>query len=365
MKTIKEIIDYLESLVPTAYQESYDNSGLLVGDKHQSVSKILVSLDCTEEVVQEAIDKHCNLIISHHPIIFKGLKKLTGTNYVERTVVKAIKNDIALYAIHTNLDNVLHGVNTKIAQKLELLDVQILIPQSTSLKKITFFTPPQNLDAVLNAMYQAGAGQIGNYKNCSFSTEGLGAFLPAEGAIPFIGSIAKQETALEKRTELIFPKHLENKILTTLKTHHPYEEVAYYIQTIDNKNQEVGIGAIGNLPNGMEEKEFLKYLKEKMNLPLIKHTKLLGKKVFKVAVCGGSGSVFLQNAMLQQADVYISADFKYHEYFDADNKILIADIGHYESEFYTKELIIDLIWKKFANIAVVLSETITNPISYL
>lgn len=365
MITIKEISNYLESFAPLAYQETYDNCGLLVGDQDQIVNKILVSLDCTEEVVEEAINKNCNLIISHHPIVFKGLKKLTASNYVERTVIKAIRNNIALYAIHTNLDNVQNGVNYKIAEKLNLQDVKILVPKTEKLKKITFFTPTDNLSQVLSALYEVGAGQIGNYKNCSFSTEGIGTYMPLEGAKPYIGTIAKQEEVKEIRSELIFPNNLENKIIAALIKNHPYQEVAYYIQTLDNKNYEIGSGAIGRLETEMEPQEFIMYLKKQMKLQVVKCTKLPNKKITKVAICGGSGSTFLSQAISSGADVFISADFKYHEYFDADNKILIADIGHYESEFYTKELINELIWKKFVNIAVVLSETITNPISYL
>lgn len=361
---IQEVLDHLESIAPRAYQESYDNTGLLTGDAQTTLKSALITLDCTEAVVEEAIAKSCNLIISHHPIIFKGLKKLTGSNYIERTIIKALKNDIAIYAIHTNLDNVHTGVNKKIAEKIGLINLQILAPKKDTLSKLTTFIPAGYVDKVLNSLYESGAGQIGNYKNCSFRVAGTGTFKPNEIARPHVGEPGKQELTEEVRVEAIFPSHLEKQILSALRTHHPYEEVAYYLTPLTNDNQEVGSGMVGELKEAMEPTDFLKRLKTNMSLTVIRHTPLPARKVKKVAVCGGSGSFLLSNAIKAGADFFITADFKYHEFFDAEDKLTIADIGHYESEVYTKDLLGELLTKKFPTFAINFSTTITNPISY-
>ncbi len=364
MSKIKDIVQYLNKIAPLAYQESYDNAGLIVGNKELEVKKVLISLDITEEVVQEAIDKKCEMIVAHHPIIFKGLKKLTGSNYVERTVIKAIKNDIALFAAHTNLDNIENGVNAKICQKLELLNPKILLSKPNQLGKISVFVPKENAEEVKTALHAAGAGQIGEYKNCSFESEGIGSFLPTDKANPSIGKKAHLEKVPEIKLELIFPIYLKNEILRALQESHPYEEVAYYLHQLENEYAGIGSGMIAELPESMTEQEFLDHLKKKMALKVIKHTNFLNKKIKRIAVCGGSGSFLINTAIAQKADVYVSADIKYHEYFDADNKVLIADIGHYESEIFTNELFYELLREKFANIALHLGETVTNPIKY-
>lgn len=362
---VKDITSYLESLAPRAYQESYDNSGLLTGELSQEITGVLVTLDCTEDVVQEAIDRGMNMIVAHHPIIFKGLKKLTGSNYVERTVIKAIRNHIALYAIHTNLDNIQTGVNRKIGEKIGLKNLRILVPKKDTLSKLVTFIPDQHVEIVLNALHEAGAGQIGHYKNCSFRVEGTGTFMPDENANPHIGRKNKQESVKETRIEVIFPTHLEPTITGALKKAHPYEEVAYYLTALTNENQEVGSGMIGELENPQEPIEFLKRLKSNMNLTTLRYTRLPDKKVKKVAICGGSGSFLLPQAIKAGADFFVTADFKYHEFFDADGKIAITDIGHYESEVFTKELILELLKEKFPTFALNFSTTDTNPIRYL
>lgn len=364
MSKIKDIVQYLNTIAPLAYQESYDNAGLLVGNAEAVVKKILITLDITEEVVQEATDKNCELIVAHHPIIFKGLKKLTGANYVERTVIKAIKNDIALFASHTNLDNVKHGVNAKICEKLGLLKPQILVGKPHQLAKLSVFVPTDAAEAVKYAMHKAGAGQIGEYQDCAFESEGYGSFLPSAKANPSIGSKGELEKVKETKLEVIFPIYLKNKILQAMKAAHPYEEVAYYLHQLENEYSEIGSGMIAELAESLTEEEFLAHLKQKMGLKVIKHTNFLNKKIKKIAVCGGSGSFLINAAIAQKADVYVSADIKYHEYFDADNKILIADIGHYESEIFTNELFYELLREKFANIALHLGKTVTNPIKY-
>lgn len=362
---IGQITQYLESFAPTIYQESYDNSGLLVGNKNTEITGILIGLDCLETTIEEAKQKKCNLIITHHPIIFKGLKRLNGHHYSERVVINAIKNDIALYAIHTNLDNVKNGVNFKIAEKLGLKNIKILAPKTQNLMKLTVFVPVNDTRKLLDALGKAGAGNIGNYKNCSFQTEGIGRFEPIKEAKPFIGNLNELEEVKENRIEVVFPIHLQNEILNVMKQNHPYEEIAYYLHTLENKNQEIGSGAIGELEQAMNEKDFLTYLSKKMLAKGIKHTKLLEKNIKKVAICGGTGSFLLGNAIGQSADVFVSADFKYHEYFEADNKILIADIGHYESEQFTSELLKDyLLIEKKVDVSVHLTTENTNPVEY-
>ena len=361
---IKELAHYLESIAPLAYQESYDNSGLIVGEYDQEISKALISLDCTEDVVDEAIAKGCDIIVSHHPIVFKGIKKFNNSNYVERTVIKAIKNNIALYAIHTNLDNVLGGVSSKIAEKLELINTAILSPKKGLLKKLVVYVPRAHVEEVRQALFDAGAGSIGDYDQCSFNTAGYGTFRPLDGANPTIGQVGTQERVEETKIEVVFPVTIERQLLVAMYASHPYEEVAYSILSLDNKLQYVGSGVIGNLDQPIEEQEFLAYLKSKLNLNVIRHTKLLGKPISRVAVCGGAGGFLLSDAKRSGADVFVTADYKYHEFFDAEDNIIIADIGHFESEQFTQELLLDIIKKKFVNFAVLITETDTNPIKY-
>lgn len=364
MAKIKDITDFLESIAPKAYQEDYDNAGLITGNSDWEVQGILCTLDCVESIIDEAIARKCNLIVAHHPIVFRGLKQLNGKNYVERTMVKAIKNDIAIYAIHTNLDNVHTGVNKKIADKLGLENTRILSPKPATLQKLEFFVPIDDTDKVLEALHKAGAGNIGNYSNCSFRIEGTGTFKPNDLANPSIGSSNEQEFVNENKVEIIFPAHLEGRILSALKKSHPYEEVAYYLHTIKNKNQEVGAGMIGELPSELDSQSFLQHLKESMELNTIKYTPLSDNKIKRVAICGGAGSFLLGAAKGAQADAFVTSDFKYHEFFDAEGEIMIADIGHYESEVFTKELLGAFIREKFANIATYLSEVNTNPVKY-
>lgn len=361
---IKEIISYLETIAPLSYQESYDNSGLIVGSPNDEVHKILISLDCTESVVDEAIDKGCNLIISHHPIVFKGLKRFNGSNYVERTVIKAIKNNIALYAIHTNLDNIVGGVSSKIADKLSLTNQAILSPKSGQLKKLVVYVPRTHVEEVRRALFESGAGAIGNYDECSYNSAGYGTFRPLEGADPAIGNVGVQERVEETKIEVVFPAYLERKIVVSMLASHPYEEVAYHIVSLENKLLTVGSGVIGNLEEPMSGNDFLTYLKDSMNLKVIRHTALLDRPIQRVAVCGGSGGFLLQEAKRSGADIFITADYKYHEFFDAEDEIVIADIGHFESEQFTQELLLDIIKKKFVNFAVLITETDTNPIKY-
>ncbi|MCB9032702.1 MAG: Nif3-like dinuclear metal center hexameric protein [Chitinophagales bacterium] len=362
---IADIIDTIDAFAPKQYQESYDNAGLIVGDKSAECTGVLLCLDTIEAVIDEAIAKNCNLVVAHHPIVFSGIKQLNGKNYVERVVIKAIKNDIAIYACHTNLDNVQLGVNHKIGEKLGLQNLKILAPKKSILKKLYTYIPTAQKENLLNALYQAGAGNIGNYSNCSFSTEGIGSFKANENANPTVGKINETHYENETKVEVLFPIHAERNILQALFKHHPYEEVAYEIITLDNMNQNIGSGMIGELNEAMAELDFLKLLKEKMQCQCIRHTKLLNRPIKTVAFCGGAGSFLLKNAIAAKADIFITGDFKYHEFFDADNQIVIADIGHYESEQYTTEIFYNLLTKKFRNFAVQISTINTNPINYL
>jgi dinuclear metal center YbgI/SA1388 family protein len=362
---IKEITSYLESFAPVSMQEEYDNSGLLVGNQETEVTGILITIDCIEEVIEEAKKKGANLVIAHHPIIFSGIKKLNGKNFIERTILKAIKNDIAIYAIHTNVDNMLDGVNGKIAEKLGLQNTKILDAKTNHLLKLVYFVPVEHAEVTRKAVFEAGAGQIGKYDMCSYNVQGKGSFRAGEGTDPFVGKKGELHYEDEIRVEVILPKHLLTNVINSLVSSHPYEEVAYDIYPLENDYQGAGAGIIGNLKIEMSEIDFLNFLKSTFNANGIRYTKLLNKPINKVAVCGGSGSFLLQKAIAQKADFFVSADFKYHQFFDAENKIVIADIGHFESEQFTKELIYDLLIKKFPKFAVHFTEVNTNPINYL
>lgn len=365
MVKVAEIIGVLNNYAPYTYQESYDNSGLIVGSMDMEVKGVLVSLDCTEEIVEEAISLGVNVIVSHHPIIFSGLKRLTDNTYIERTVTKAIQNNIALISCHTNLDNVYFGVNHVIATKLGLVNQQILAPKEATLFKLTVFTPIESAEKVRLAMGEAGAGQIGDYDYCSFAVDGIGKFRPLPGANPAIGIVGSHEEVGETRIEVTVNRHQLKGVVAAMKKVHPYEEIAYDVVALSSKNAYLGSGMVGELEIEMDEIEFLNFVKKQFHCGSIRHTSLLNKKVKRIAVCGGSGSFLLNSAKAENADIFITADFKYHEFFDADNQIIIADIGHFESEQFTSELLVSLLNKKFTTFAVRLTNVNTNPINYL
>jgi len=361
---IAEIIHFLESIAPPSLQETYDNAGLITGSAGWECTGIVVSLDATEEVILEAKAKGANLIIAHHPIVFSGLKKITGKTYVERTVISSIKHDIAIYAIHTNLDNVIEGVNGKMAEKLGLINCQILKPKSSTLKKLFTFVPVGQAESVRAAIFEAGAGNIGNYSECSFNVAGTGTFKGCSGTNPFVGEPGKRHEEAELKIEVIFPAWLENQIINSLLKAHPYEEVAYDIVSLDNQFQAVGTGIVGELPSPISEPEFLQLLKLSFGLQVIRHTPLLQKTVQKIAVCGGAGSFLTKTAIIAGADAYITGDVKYHEFFDADGRLLLADIGHWESEQFTIDLLADHLSRKFPTFAVLKTGVKTNPVEY-
>ncbi len=361
---IKEVITILEELAPLSYSEEFDNTGLLVGDKNMHVLGILVTLDTLEPVIDEAISNNCNLIVSFHPIVFSGLKKLTGKNYVERVVIKAIKNNIAIFAIHTALDNSWNGVNAMICEKLGLINRKILIPKNNTIQKLFTYVPAEHEVKVREALFSAGAGNIGNYSNCSFNIEGTGSYRGNKDSNPLVGK--KGEIRFEKEVQIgvTFHKHLESSVLKALFKSHPYDEVAYEVTTLENSNQQIGMGMIGELTKPINENEFLIILKNSMKTNCVRHSKLTKKSITKVAVLGGSGSFAIDAAKQAGADVFVTADIKYHDFFKAENNILLTDIGHYESEQFTKELLVSFLNKKISTFAIILSQINTNPITY-
>ncbi|MDT0558319.1 Nif3-like dinuclear metal center hexameric protein [Ichthyenterobacterium sp. W332] len=369
---IQDVITILEDLAPSHYAEDFDNVGLLVGDKNITVEGILVTLDTLEAVVDEAIEKKCNLIVSFHPIIFKGLKKLTGKTYVERVVVKAIQHNIAIFAIHTALDNALLGVNDIICNTLGLVNKQILIPQKGTIKKLTTYVPNSSAELLRSKLFESGAGALGNYELCSFNTLGIGTYKGNENSNPVIGKKGQLQSEEETMISVTFMKHRESQVIKSLFEAHPYEEVAYEITTLDNINQNIGMGMIGELPNEVESLSVLKLIKDKMKAGSLRYSAIHKNTIKKIAVLGGSGAFAISAAKAANADLFVTADLKYHDFFTAEDSIILADIGHYESEQYTKSFLVDYLSKKITNFApalaaskVVLSTTNTNPVKYL
>ena len=362
---ISTIVDFFEQLAPPAYQEHYDNAGLLTGSRTWECTGALTTLDVTEAVVEEAAARGCNLIVAHHPIIFKGLKKLTGSSYVERTVISAIKRDIAIYAIHTNLDHIVAGgVNGRIATKLGVRGSNALLPKDGVLQKLHCFVPVDHVEAVRAALFAAGAGHIGSYSECSYSGDGMGTFKGGEGTNPFVGEPAVRHQEKEMRLEVILPAHLSGRVVAAMKAAHPYEEVAYDLVPLANPHPGVGAGLFGELPAAMAEREFLECLGGVFGLAVIRHTPLTGRPVKRVAICGGAGSFLIPSALAVGADFFVTSDVKYHEFFDAEGRMVIADIGHFESEQFTMDLLFEVLQEKFRNFAVLKSETKTNPVKY-
>jgi dinuclear metal center YbgI/SA1388 family protein len=343
---IREITDYLETIAPLALQESYDNCGLLVGDASEEISGILLTLDVTEAVLEEAIAKGCNLIVAHHPVIFSGVKKITPQDLTGRIIRKAIQNNLNLYAAHTNMDAIAEGVNAKIAAKIGLTSCTVINPRKDLLKKLVTYCPVEASENLRQALFEAGAGHIGKYDSCSFNMEGTGTFRGLEGAAPFVGQVGQLHHEKETRIEMVYYAYNESALIHALLAHHPYDEVAYDLLALTNRSGNAGSGLVGFLQEEMDAMAFLNHVKAVMKAQGIRYTDLSAKKIRKVAVCGGSGSFLLRDAIRQEADILITADYKYHQFFEAENKIIIADIGHYESEQYTKDLFYELLIKK-------------------
>jgi dinuclear metal center YbgI/SA1388 family protein len=362
---LEELSNYLDSAIPLSFQEEYDNSGLQVGLPGKEIASALLTIDITEAVLDEAVRKGCNLIISHHPLIFGGVKKITGRTYQERIIYKAIREDLSIYSAHTNLDTVSFGVSRKMAEKINLQDVKVLVPLKNKLLKLVTFIPASHLEKVREALFEAGAGVIGNYDKCGFTVDGTGSFRAGQGAKPFSGEPGKMHFEHEIRFETVIFSHMKTEVIRALLSSHPYEEVAFDLYPIDNDYIEAGLGCIGELDEPVTEADFLRQLSVVFETECVRYSNLTGRSVRKVAICGGSGSSLIRNAIDSGADAFITADIKYHSFFDADNKIMLADIGHFESEKFTTEILYDLIIKKFPKFAVRFSETNTNPINYL
>ncbi len=361
---IAEITGYLESLCPLSLQEDYDNSGLLLGDPQSDFRSALLCLDLTETVMAEAIKHQCNLIVAHHPFIFKGLKKITAGQPETAIITMAIRNNIAIYAIHTNLDNTLHGLNAWVFAKLGISGYRILNPRAGLLSKLAVYCPIEHAAMVRQSLFDAGAGRIGHYDSCSYNVDGEGTFRANDFANPFVGKINELHVERETRIEVVLPRRLENEIIAALLAVHPYEEVAYDLYPLANKLSQAGAGIIGDLDTPCDAVEFLKRLKAILNIPVIRHSTFLTRPVKTVALCTGSGSFLIGEALHANADVFLTADLKYHDFFYGEQKLLLADIGHYESEQGVKEWLYAALIEKFPNFAFLISEVITNPVHY-
>lgn len=365
MVKIKDIANALEMFAPLPLQDDFDNAGLQIGLTDAEVAGVLLCLDVTEAVVDEAIASGCNLIISHHPVIFKPLKRITGSNYVERCIMKALANGIAIYSAHTNLDNAPGGVNYRIAEILGLQNVRILLPKEDSLLKLAVYVPASHTDAVRDALFAAGCGEIGNYGSCSYNVEGFGTFKANEGCNPFCGNIGELHRENETRIETIMPSYIKGRVIKALLNAHPYEEPAYDIYPVKNSWDAVGTGVIGELPAERDEVEFLQEIKEKFAVGSVRHTPLLGRKIKRVALCGGAGGSFAGAAMASGADIYITGEARYHDLFNYTGKMLMAVIGHYESEQYTMDIFAEIINGQFPGVKVTKTTVDTNPVKYM
>ena len=361
---LKDLTSYLDSAVPLSFQESYDNSGLQVGSPEREISSAMISLDVTEEVIDEAIDNKCDMVVSHHPLIFTGIKSLTGRSFTERTIYKAVKSDIAIYSAHTNLDIFNHGVSRKMAEKIGLEEISVLSPSKSKLLKLVTYIPESHLEKVRNAIFEAGAGFIGNYDQCGFTTSGNGSFRANANAKPFVGQKGKIHFENENRFETILFAHIKEKVVKALLNAHPYEEVAYDLYALENSNVEIGLGCVGTLAEPVSEDDFLQMVYSAFGAKGIRYSRLTGKKIRKVALCGGSGISLLSLAINSGADAFLTADIKYHDFFKTESKLLLVDAGHFETEKFSREILKDLIIKKFPKFAVRFSETNTNPINY-
>lgn len=361
---ISSIISVLDQWAPLIYAEDFDNVGLLVGDKNKQCKKVLIAHDASEAVIEEAVENDCQLVICFHPIIFKGLTSLTGKNYVERTVIKAIENKVAIYAIHTALDNHKEGISYHLGKCLELKKQRVLIPQKNTLLHLKTYVPNAHKEAVLSALHNAGAGNIGDYGDCSFSNSGEERFTPGENSKPALGNKKEAAKVDEEALSVVLFKHHKNAVLAALNKSHPYETVAYELLRLENQQEEIGLGSIGELEKPLQEKDFLNKIKQRLGIPHLRHSALLNKPIQRVAVLGGSGAFCIEAAKAQGADVLVTADLKYHDFFRAENQLILVDAGHYETEHFTKKIIQEYLTKKLPNFAFTLSEINTNPVQY-
>lgn len=363
---VSQIIATLEEQAPLALQEDYDNSGLIVGAPAQECTGALLTVDVTPDIVREARDKGCNLIISHHPLTFKGLKRLNGRTPVEQSVIEAIRAGIAIYACHTSMDNAAGGVSHRMATKLGLDNISVLDPQLDRLVKLSVYVPDSHADEVRLALFDAGAGRLGNYDSCSYSTQGTGTFRATAGANPYVGEIGEMHSEAETRIEVLLPSWRRHAVENALLQTHPYEEPAYEFINIANASRHTGSGAVGNLQSSIPAAQLVALVKEAFGSPVARCSRYpLDNPIRRVALCGGSGSFLIGKAIAAGAQAFITSDTKYHDFVDHGDSILIIDIGHHESENCTKEIFYHRIKEIFPNFAVKYSEKDTNPINYL
>ena len=362
--SLSEIIELIEGIAPLSLQESYDNSGLLLGSSDKIVNKALIALDLSEDVMTEAVETGADLILTHHPFIFEPIRKINGTTPCERIIQMGIKNEIAVYSAHTNLDNSKLGMNRMFCEQLGLVNFSILKPMKEVLRKLVVFCPKDYAETVRSALFGAGAGHIGNYEYCSFNSNGTGTFRGLEGSNPFAGVQGHLHYEEEIRIETVFPAYIEKMVLQAMFKAHPYEEIAYDIYPLANEYAYAGSGMIGEFESEKALTTFFSEVKEIFSVSLIRHSGFTRNTVKKVAVCGGSGSFLIKDAIAAGADVFLSSDIKYHQFQQAEGQIVIADIGHYESEQYIKNYLLTELIKKFPKFAVALAKNCSNSVKY-
>ena len=357
---IEELTTFIEDKFPLSQQESYDNCGLIVGDPKKTVKKVLLALDCTEQVIKEAKLKKADVIITHHPLMFSSINKLTANDYEGSLIIKLIKSDIALYAVHTNLDNSINGINKYLALKLGLKNLQILVGKEKTFKKIITFVPKAYSQKVITALSAAKAGNIGLYSHCAFVTEGSGCFKPEKGAKPFLGELSKINQVEEVKLEMVFASENQKMIENSLKKAHPYEQPAFDIIELANPNPDIGAGIYGDLPAQINTAEFLKLVKTKLNLSYIRQSNSAKKFISKVAICSGAGFFVFEQAKRLNVDALVTSEIKHHEFLAAENNILLCDIDHHEGEIAAVN-ILDQILQKLENIDTLISKHNLSP----
>lgn len=361
---ISEITGAIEKYAPLWLQEEWDNAGLQVGDTDREATGAVLCVDATEAIVDEAIDRGVNLVISHHPLLFRGLKRITGRTATERIVAKALKHDIAIYSAHTNMDSAPGGVSWATGRRAGLTAMRTLVPQQGRLMKLAVFVPSAYSNAVSEALWNAGAGRMGNYDRCAYMTDGRGTYRPLPGADPAIGTVGQSHTEAETRIEVVFPTAISGRVVQAMLKAHPYEEPAFDLIPLANDITSAGLGVIGSLKTPMPASEYIAWVKQALGIGAIPYAGDARRMVHRVALCGGAGAEFIGNAIAAGADLYMCGDLKYHDFTTHADSIVLADIGHYESEQCTKEIFYDIIQKNFPNFATYYAEEDKNPISY-
>jgi len=355
--TIKQVTQFLEQKFPLYLQEDFDNCGVQCGDVRQEITGAMVCFEMSEQVIDEAIAEGCNLVISHHPLILKrGITKILPTDRVGAMICKALAHNMVLYSMHTNIDSGVGGGNDVFAEKLNLQNVKVLEPHKGLYRKLVVFVPKENAEALKSALFEIGCGVQGNYDSCGYTVHGQGQFRPLKGANPHIGEENQLEHVEEERIEMIYPTGLQRTVVQAIYEHHPYEEPAFDLLPLENESRTIGLGRIGELPKVMPVSEFLECLKDKLGFEHCRYAGDTTKMIHKVAVCGGGGSSFIDLAIASGADAYVSGDFKYHDFFKSHSGTLLVDIGHYEGEYFIKNIIHQQIKENFTNFAALISK---------